>query len=241
MRQQVMQTFAKEFGETHVGSHSASDPDEAARLNDLAAPTHFSAAVEAEPTPTSASDESPPDIRPADAARNKARLLVQSPQRLFFYWSFARDPRPSLRAALGDAAGNFRSAVRLVESADGWEGEPIALADEVRSFWLDARPGRTYRAEAGFHAAGLPFIRLLSSNPVETPPACVSSESDAAPGFQIGELEFAHLLTSSGYTHATQPVASDALASRGRLLADLRFPASSSSGTSPARKSSGDS
>ncbi len=235
-----MQTFAKEFDETHAGSHPASDPDGAARLIDPAALAHLTPAGEAEPTPACEFNESPPDTRPADAARDRARLLVQSPHRLYFYWSFSRDPRTSLRAALGDAAGNFRPAVRLVESAGGWEGEPIALADEARSVWLDARPGRTYRAEAGFHAAGLPFIRLLSSNPVETPPACVSSESDAAAQFQIGELEFAHLLTGSGYTGATQPIASDTLASRGRLLADLRYPASSWGGTSPARKSSGD-
>ena len=213
-----MRAFGEEFGETHDESPVASS------------------AVESEQTPTAASGDSHGDERPSGAARDVARLLVQTPHRLFFYWSFARDPRPALRAALGDAAGKFRPAVRLVEAGGDWEGEPGAAGDDENSFWFDALPGRAYRAEFGFHAAGLPFVRVLSSNAVETPAAGVSEESDPAGEFGIGVREFARVLEVSGYEHARRRASSDALAARGRATDDSEREATSPTPTPPARR-----
>jgi hypothetical protein len=124
-------------------------------------------------------DPSEADSGGAGAARDEAWLLVQSPRRLFFYWRFARDPRPALVAALGDAAAKLRLSVRLVEPGGDWEGEPAAVGEDGDdTFWFDVLPGRAYRAEVGFHAEGLPFVRLLSSGAVETP--APSDASDAS-------------------------------------------------------------
>ncbi|MCA1613517.1 MAG: DUF1957 domain-containing protein [Acidobacteria bacterium] len=142
-----MRAFAEEFGETHSESHAAPGHVEAAR----------SPAAESEKTLTVASDDSPADVRPGGAPRDRARLLVQSPHRLFFYWSFARDPRPALRAALGEAAEQFGPAVRLVEAGGVWEGEPRAAGDgpaQPRRF--DGVPNGHFSLVLHAH---LPFVR----------------------------------------------------------------------------------
>ena len=233
-----MRAFANEFGETHVETpDEAPGPAERARPSAPAASSDASTAAEPEPTPARESEDSPGGDRlTSHAARDEARLLVQSPEKLFFYWSFARDPHPALSAALGDAAAEFRQAVRLVEPGGDWEGEPTAPAEGESSFWFDALPGRTYRAEVGFHAAGRPFVRVLSSNAVETPAAGVSAESDAEPEFEIGERDFARVLEGSGFTGAAHRSSSDVLAARGGLLGESGLPSSSSRGTSPTRR-----
>ena len=233
-----MRAVANEFGETHAETPVA-DPGPAERAHPSvpAASSDASTAAGPEPTPARESEDSQSgDTLASHAARDEARLLVQSPEKLFFYWSFARDPHPTLRAALGDAAAEFRQAVRLVEPGGEWEGEPTASASGESSFWFDALPGRAYRAEVGFHAAGGPFVRVLSSNVVETPAAGVSAESDAAPEFEIGERDFARVLAGSGFTGAAHRSSSDAHAARGGLLGESGLPSSSPRGASPTRR-----
>jgi hypothetical protein len=130
-------------------------------------------------------------------APEEARLLVQSPRRLYLYWRFAREPRVLLREALGAAADHFSPAVRLVDATTGEEGAP-APADGS-DYWFDVLPGRLLRAEVGFHGEGLPFVRLISSNTVETPPVGVSPVADAAPRFGAAEPEFERVLEATGF------------------------------------------
>ncbi|HLL76062.1 MAG TPA: DUF4912 domain-containing protein [Pyrinomonadaceae bacterium] len=129
--------------------------------------------------------------------RDQARLLVQSPRRLFLYWRFARDPRELLREAIGPAAENFRPAVRLVDVASGEEGQPSPA--EGGDYWFDVLPGRLLRADVGFYGEGLPFVRLLSSNTVETPAAGVSRAEDEAPEFRVAEQDFNRVLEATGF------------------------------------------
>jgi len=140
-------------------------------------------------------------------ARDEARLLVQSPRKIFLYWRFARDPRELLREALGPVAERFSPAVRLVDVTTGEEGEP-ARADGS-DHWFDVLPGRLLRAEVGFHGEGLPFVRLLSSNTVETPAVGVSPVADEAPDFRVAEREFERVLEATGFAaeerHAAPP------------------------------------
>jgi Domain of unknown function (DUF4912) len=135
---------------------------------------------------------------PHPFAQDQARLLVQSPHRLYFYWSFAADPRAALRRALGGLAARYSAAVRLVDESAGEAHEAAPAAGD--NFWFDALPGRSYRAEVGFAGEGLPFVRVLSSATVETPPVGVSAASDPAPEFGVGEREFARLLEATGFT-----------------------------------------
>ena len=130
-------------------------------------------------------------------APDEARLLVQSPRRLFLYWRFARDPRELLREALGPVAENYRPAVRLVDVTTGDAGEPAQA--EGSDHWFDVLPGRLLRAEVGFHGAGLPFVRLISSDAVETPAVGVSRVEDEAPEFRVAEQEFRRVLEATGF------------------------------------------
>jgi hypothetical protein len=129
---------------------------------------------------------------PELAARDEARLLVQSPHRLFFYWSFARDPRIVLRRALGALAGGFELGTRLVDLEDDAPGEPSAA--HGREVWFDAKPHRAYRAEVGFYAGGLPFVRVLASNVAHTPADTVSALTDDSDAFQIAAADLNRLL-----------------------------------------------
>lgn len=142
------------------------------------------------------------------AQRDEARLLVQSPRRLYLYWSFARDPRATLRRAFGGLADRFEIAARLVDQESG-DAETIPVA-RVQSLWLDAAPGRAYRAEIGFAAEGLPFVRVLESDAVETPPDAISRATDDDETFRTHSQDFARLLAASGFVeHARAVEATD--------------------------------
>ena len=144
------------------------------------------------------------------AARDGARLLVQSPRRLYLYWSFAHDPRATLRRAFGELSDRFEIAARLVDQETG-DAETIAAA-RGRSLWLDAAPGRAYRAEIGFAAEGLPFVRVLASNAVETPTDSISLKADDDETFRAGAQDFARLLAASGFAEQARAFAANAAA-----------------------------
>jgi hypothetical protein len=159
----------------------------------------------------------------ASPARHEARLLAQSPRRLFFYWSFARDPRETLRRALGGAGEGFGLAARLIDLESG-AVEASVLAARDQSAWFDVRPRRAYRAEVGFFAEGSPFVRVLSSNVVETAPDEPSQLTDEAADFSVNSQHFALILAASGFVER----ASDfARASTARVASDDGPPNSS--------------
>jgi hypothetical protein len=150
------------------------------------------------------------DLAPQPAPRDDARLLVQSPRRLYLYWSFARDPRVALRRAFGEMASRFAVAVRLIDLENGAD---VATAPaHVQSFWFDAAPARAYRAEVGFIAEGFPFVRALTSNTVETPNDSISRATDDDEAFRIGARDFARLLSTSGFADLAR--AADATSER---------------------------
>jgi hypothetical protein len=147
----------------------------------------------------------------ASPARDVAGLLAQSPRVLFFFWRFARDPRETLRRALGASGEGLQLAVRLVDL----EGDAVvtyAAAPGSQSIWFGARPRRAYRAEVGFFAAGAPFVRVLSSNVVETAPDAPSQLSDEAADFRTTARDFAGLLTASGFAGLAREFAPGATA-----------------------------
>jgi hypothetical protein len=129
---------------------------------------------------------------------DRIRLLAQSPRKLHLYWEFARNPFETLRRAFGLQAARYTLVVRLttIETDEvSWHE-----ASSSRSQWFDARPGKSYRADLGFHARGRAFIRLLSSSVAETPRAAVASASAEAEEFRVSAEEFARVLDEAGYT-----------------------------------------
>ena len=137
------------------------------------------------------------DALPLVLKRDSIQLLLQSPNKLFLYWSFANDPRAALRAAFGELAAHYRLAVRLVKVESGEEF--LLDAPPERMQWFEVYPRHVYRADVGFHAANRPFVRLLSSNEVRTPPDSASHMSADEQEFQVKAEEFARLLGGAGY------------------------------------------
>jgi hypothetical protein len=137
------------------------------------------------------------DTLPLVLKRDSIQLLLQSPNKLFLYWSFATDPRATLRRAFGELAAHYRLAVRLVKVESGEEF--VLDAPGERMQWFEVYPRHVYRADVGFQAANRPFVRLLSSKEVRTPPDSASHLSDAAREFQVKPEEFARHLRGAGY------------------------------------------
>lgn len=137
------------------------------------------------------------DALPLVLKRDSIQLLLQSPNKLFLYWSFANDPRAALRAAFGELAAHYKLAVRLVKVETGEEF--LLDAPPERMQWFEVYPRHVYRADVGFHAPGRPFVRLLSSNEVRTPPDSASHLSADEQEFHIKTGEFAQLLGGAGY------------------------------------------
>lgn len=137
------------------------------------------------------------DTLPLALKRDSIQLLLQSPNKLFLYWSFASDPRAALRSAFGELAAHYRLAVRLVKVESGEEF--LLEAPSERMQWFEVYPRHVYRADVGFHAANRPFVRLLSSTEVRTPPDSASHLSADEQEFQVAPEEFARLLGGAGY------------------------------------------
>lgn len=140
--------------------------------------------------------------------RDFIKLLLQSPHKLFLYWSFAADPRTTLRAAFGNLAAHYTLAVRLVKVESGEEF--YMDAPRTRAQWFEVYPQHIYRADVGFHAAKRPFVRLLTSNEVRTPPDRASHLSAEEHEFRVEANEFARLLKGAGYDRYARGLGNDA-------------------------------
>lgn len=151
--------------------------------------------------------DAPEESLPLALKRDSIQLLLQSPHKLFLYWSFASDPRTALRAAFGELAAHYRLAVRLVKVESGEEF--LLDAPRERMQWFEVYPRHVYRADVGFHAADRPFVRLLSSQEVRTPPDSASHLSADEREFEIKTEEFARLLGGAGYESYARGLTND--------------------------------
>lgn len=142
---------------------------------------------------------------PENARENRARLQMQSPTRLYFYWSFRANPFDALRRIFGAAAKNYTLVVKLVDEKNGRaEVYPIQIEG---SWWFDVDADSIYRAEIGFQHAQRPFARLMFSNRVETPRKNPSARRADAAEWTISADSFAEVLDNSGFSHDAFEVA----------------------------------
>ncbi|HZH33663.1 MAG TPA: DUF4912 domain-containing protein [Pyrinomonadaceae bacterium] len=141
---------------------------------------------------------------PALPRANRARLQVQSPNRIFLYWSLAGNPFETLQKALGNRAANYRLVLKLKNLANG--EEKLSPVEAQGSWWFDVAATSSYRVDIGFFAANRPFVRLLSSNPVQTPRATPSPRVDTKDDWRVSRVQFARVLDVSGYAHDALPV-----------------------------------
>ena len=139
------------------------------------------------------------DTLPALPRFNRARLDVQSPNRIFLYYSLSGNPYETLSKAIGARAANYVLVTRLVNLATN--AESFASAEYEGNWWYNVRSGASYRVDVGFYSNNRPFVRLLSSNAVTTPRAAPSLRGDTAADWAVTTPAFTEVLQVSGYAH----------------------------------------
>ena len=135
---------------------------------------------------------------PATYRRDNARLMAQSPRKMYLYWDLAEDPLIALRSAFGPQTADLYSLMtRLVNEDTGDEIWSEAADSRMQSF--SVQPDTAYRAEIGLYAAGRAFIRLLSSETSRAPRASVAARDAGDADFGIAPRDFARVLDEAGY------------------------------------------
>ena len=135
---------------------------------------------------------------PETYRRDNARLLAQSPRKVYLYWDLAGDPFATLRQAFGpQAADSYRLMARLVNVDTGDEIWSDAASSRTQSFTV--QPDQAYQAEIGLFAEGRAFIRLLASEIVRTPRASVVARAATDADFRVNSHDFARVLDEAGY------------------------------------------
>ncbi|MBC7797630.1 MAG: DUF4912 domain-containing protein [Pyrinomonadaceae bacterium] len=146
------------------------------------------------------SDELPP-LPKAD----RVRLQLQSPNRIFLYWDVAGNPFATLQRAFGERAKNYSLGIRLLNLEN--RTEKFYPAAQNGSTFFDVPTSAAFRADIGFYAENRPFIRLISSNILETPRPAPSLRTDVASDWQISTKNFAQVLGNSGFAQDALPMA----------------------------------
>lgn len=128
---------------------------------------------------------------------NRARLQMQSPTRLYFYWSVKNNPFQTLNKAFGGRTGNYTLVTKLKNKTRGTE--ELFSVEPEGNWWFNVDADANYVAEIGFYAPGRPFIRVMFSNEVHTPRRTPSKRTDYTPSFNVTAYEFAEVLDVAGY------------------------------------------
>lgn len=128
---------------------------------------------------------------------NRAWLQIQSPNRLFFYWSIKNNPFQNLNKAIGKGAANYTFVLKLIDV--DLEAEELHPIEAEGSWWFSVAAGRDYKAEIGFYAPNRPFVRVLYSDTVQTPRKSPSPRSASDAEWRIPAQKFAEVLDVSGF------------------------------------------
>jgi len=136
---------------------------------------------------------------------NRARLQMQSPNRIFFYWSMKNNPYQTLNRAFSGQTGSYTLVAKLInESHDREEIFPVEAEGDR---WFDTDTDSTYRAEVGFYAPNRPFIRVLYSNTIETPRKSPSPKRASTADWAVSAHQFAKVLDAAGFSQDAFEVA----------------------------------
>lgn len=134
---------------------------------------------------------------PALKKRDRARLQLQSPNRIHFYWSVRSNPFKTLEKALGGGIGSYALVARLRNLTNGTE--QVFQVHAKGDSWFDVDSDSMYRAEIGFYAPNRPYVRIAFSNRLHTPRKQPSQRTDYTPSFAASAGEFAKALDAAGY------------------------------------------
>lgn len=136
-------------------------------------------------------------VLPSLPSENRARLQMQSPNRIFFYWTIKSDPFETLNRALGTRAAGYTLTAKLMNLTRNTE--EVYPVDSKGSWWFNVDSDSSYRAEVGFFAPDRPFVRLMFSNTIDTPRSAPSARKDWSPAFHATAGQFAAALDVSGF------------------------------------------
>ena len=144
-------------------------------------------------------------ILPELQKENRAQLQMQSPNRLYFYWSIKNNPFQTLKKVFGGNSGNYQLVAKLVNQ--NTEREELHAVEAEGNWWFNVESNANYRAELGFYAPNRPFIRVMYSNTIETPRKNPSPRIATDADWAITATEFAEVLDNSGFTRDAFEVA----------------------------------
>ena len=136
---------------------------------------------------------------------NRARLMMQSPTELYFYWSVKENPYHVLRDVFGTDTGSYTLVLKLTELRTG--AEEIHPAEAEGNWWFAVEPDGEYRAEIGFYAPNRPYFRILYSNTITTPRHAPSPHPAAEAQWRLPAHKFARVLDVAGFAQDAFDVA----------------------------------
>lgn len=144
-------------------------------------------------------------VLPALKRENRARLQMQTPTRLYFYWSAKENPWAMLRNAFGGEMGSYSLVLKLTNLQR--DTEEIVPAEAEGNYWFDVEPGTKYQAEIGFYATNRPYFRVIYSNTVETPRRSPSPRVATDADWRVSANKFAEVLNVAGFSRDALDVA----------------------------------
>lgn len=142
-----------------------------------------------------------PELR----AENRARLQMQTPTRLHFYWSLKDNPFETLHRIFGGNAENYTLVVKLLNQTT--KREEIFPVQIEGSWWFNVDADSSYLAEIGFYLPNRPFVRLIFSNSIETPRRNPSPRQASDSDWAVSADSFAQVLDNSGFAQDAFEVA----------------------------------
>lgn len=146
------------------------------------------------------------DIKLPELTReNRARLLMQSPTKLYFYWSVKENPWHQLRGVFGDDLGGYVLALKLKNLTR--DNEQIHQCEAEGSWWFEVEPDCEYQAEVGFYAVNRPYFRVIYSNSITTPRRSPSTRPATDSQWTVSATKFAEVLDASGFSRDAFDVA----------------------------------
>lgn len=136
---------------------------------------------------------------------NRARLQMQTPTRLYFYWSIRENPWATLRTMFGDDLGSYTLVVKLIDKRT--DRETVRQCEAEGNWWFDVEPDGEYQAEIGFYAPNRPYFRIVYSNTISTPRRSPSPRAATESDWTVSANKFAEVLDVAGFTRDAFDVA----------------------------------
>ena len=158
-------------------------------------------AVELSPVFKALADVSLPELE----KENRARLLMQSPTRLYFYWSVRENPWKQLKNIFGDDLGSYTLVLKLTDTRRGTE--EIQPCEAEGNWWFSVEPDSEYQAEIGFYAVNRPYFRVIYSNTIQTPRRSPSTRPASDSQWTVSANKFAEVLDVAGFSRDAFDVA----------------------------------